>query len=120
MYIACRLYTNSISFFVVLLLLFFRRYINGPPKIFFFVGLLFSFSFDHREQEFRFSYMTAGGSRSLMGSSSLRFPPGPFLVSPRREDGRKRYKSMAKATHTMAIIANPLSPVPWPGPGSPS
>ena len=80
----------------------------------------FSFSFDHREQEFRFSYMTAGGSRSLMGSSSLRFPPGPFLVSPRREDGRKRYKSMAKATHTMAIIANPLSPVPWPGPGSPS
>ena len=84
------------------------------------------------EQEFRqrfnefffafFSYMTAGGSLSLIGSSSLRFP-GPFrlaLESPRSEEGRKRYKIIAKATHNMAIMAKPLSPVPWLGPGSPS
>jgi len=67
-------------------------------------------------------YMTAGGSLSLIGSSSLRFP-GPFRLafeSPRRAEGRKRYKTTAKTTHTMAIIANPLSPVPWPGPGRPS
>ena len=67
-------------------------------------------------------YMTAGGSLSLIGSSSLRFP-GPFLFafeSPLSEEGRKRYKTTAKTTQTMAIIANPLSPVPWPGPGSPS
>ena len=69
-----------------------------------------------------FSYMTAGGSLSLIGSSSLRFP-GPFrlaLESPRSEEGRKRYKIIAKATHNMAIMAKPLSPVPWLGPGSPS
>ena len=67
-------------------------------------------------------YMTAGGSLSLMGSSSLRFPgPFPFAFeSPRSAEGRKRYKTTAKTTQTMAIIANPLSPEASPGPGRPS
>ena len=122
-YICSRLYTN------ILLSLFFRCGSTLESHAY------NSFFIHHREQVVfpsgsieteRFGlqscYMTAGGSLSLIGSSSLRFP-WPFLFaleSPLSEEGRKRYKTTAKTTQTMAIIANPLSPVPWPGPGSPS
>ena len=70
-----------------------------------------------------FVYITAGGSLSLRGSSSLwLLPPLPLLdlASPLMDWGLNKYKITAKTTHIMAIIAKVLSPFPWLGPGSPS